>query len=154
MEERQLEQEEVESTYEREEGTISGDIQSLDFKVDVTTDENNYTSRFRIMRPGSDDEDIRIDTTRDDGAEMTIILKGSTDEGWVNDYSSDEWTHFTGVGFTQLWQTRSNQYLAYRTDEWKSMEGQEFTVENEGGPDRVYDIRVNEGIPESVFSPS
>ena len=153
-EEQKLEQTEPDATYRQEERAIvSSDIQSLDFKVDVTTNGESYTSRFRVRQPGDENEDIRIDSTRDDGAKTVIILKGSTDEGWVKDYSSNEWTKFTGFAFTQMWQTRANQYLAYRVNEWKEMEGQEFTVEDEDGTGRVYDIWVNEGIPDSVFSP-
>lgn len=91
---------------------------------------------------------------REDEAEMTIILRDSTDEGWVKDFSSNEWTYFTGIAFTQMWRTRSEQYLAYRVSEWNEMEGQTFTVDSEGGTARVYNIRVNQGISDSVFSHS
>ena len=129
------------------------EVKSLDFKVDVRSDDEDYATRFRIREPGTDNEDIRIDSTKGDGTQMSIILKGSTDEGWVKDYSSSEWTYFTGIAFTQMWQSRANRYLAYRVGEWKEMEGGEFTVRNRNGRGRVYDISVNRGIPESVFSP-
>jgi len=132
---------------------VSDRVKSLDFKVEVRSNGERYSSRFRIRHPGDDNEDVRIDTTRGDGAEMTIILRGSTDEGWVNDYSSGEWTHFTGIAFTQMWQTRSDQYMAYKAGEWESMEGREFTLENEDGTARVYDVSVNGNTPNSVFYP-
>lgn len=151
--ETQLEQEEAEVTYEQEDKSdLSGVIKTLDFKVDITRDGERYTHRFRIRNPDTEDEDIRIDSTRYDGAKMTIILKGSTDEGWVNDYSSSEWTYFTGVAFTQMWQNRSDRYLAYRVKDWQEMEGEQFKVKGEDGTARVYDIRVNRDLPNSVFT--
>jgi len=129
------------------------EIKNIDFKVDVRSDGEKYVTRFRVRNPGSESEDIRIDTERDDGAEMTIILRGSTDEGWVKDYSSNNWTHFTGIAFTQWWRTRSDRYLAYKIGSWKEMEGREFTVENEEGSGRVYDIKIVRKIPNSVFTP-
>ncbi|MBS3735544.1 MAG: hypothetical protein V5A87_02125 [Candidatus Bipolaricaulota bacterium] len=145
--------EESQSTYDQEsKSDLSGEVTTLDFKVDITRDGESYTHRFRVRHPDTKDEDIRIDSTRNDGAEMTIILKGSTDEGWVNDYSSNEWTYFTGIAFTQMWQNRSDRYLAYRVKEWQEMEGEKFKVKGEDGTARVYDIRVNRDMPSSVFT--
>ncbi|MCF7890056.1 hypothetical protein K9M78_02445 [Candidatus Bipolaricaulota bacterium] len=151
--ETQLDQKDTGVTSKQEDKSdLSGNVTSLDFKVDVTTDDESYTHRFRVRQPETETEDIRIDSTRDDGAEMTIILKGSTNEGWVNDYSSSEWTYFTGLAFTQMWQNRADRYLTYRVKEWQEMEGEEFRVEDENGTARVYDIRVNRNISNSVFT--
>ncbi len=146
-------EEETGVVYRGEEGAAPSGVETLDFKADVSTSNEDYTSRFRIRKPGTETTDIRVDTTRSDGAEMTLILREGQDEGWVRDYSSDSWTHFTGLAFTQMWRTRADQYLDYKVSEWEAMEGQEFTVENEDGTSRVYDIRVNRTIPESIFSP-
>lgn len=143
---------ETDVTHQEDRSDLSGEITTLDFKVDVTRGDESYTHRFRIRHPDTDDEDIRIDSTRDDGAESTIILRGSTDEGWVNDYSSSEWTYFSGIAFTQMWQNRSDRYLAYRVKDWQEMEGEQFKVKGEDGTARVYDIRVNQDVPNSVFS--
>lgn len=141
-------------TFKPEESVVTYDgVKAIDFKVEVRSDGENYISRFRVRNPGSEEEDIRIDTERTDGAEMTIILRGSTNEGWVKEYSSSNWTHFTGIAFTQWWRTRSDRYLAYKVGNWKEMEGREFTVENEEGSGRVYDIKVNQKISNSVFTP-
>jgi len=153
--EKALPDQETETTYEPEpRATVSSDLKTLDFKVDVTRENEDYTYRYRVQNPGTENENLRIDSVREDGAEMTIILRESTDEGWVKDFSSNEWTYFTGIAFTQMWRTRSEQYLAYRVSEWNEMEGQTFTVDAEGGTARVYNIKVNKGISNSVFSPS
>jgi len=137
----------------QDETTLSDGPETLDFKADVNSEGENYTTRFRIKHLGRKKEDIRIDTVREDGAKMTVILKGSSNEGWVSDYSSSSWTHFTGFAFTQWWRRRSDRYLVYKVGSWEEMEGEEFTVENEDGSGRVYDISVNENIPDSVFTP-
>ncbi len=142
-----------ETDKDKEETSLYNGPRTLDFKADVTSDGESYTTRFRIRNAGTEKEDIRIDSVRGDGAEMTIILKGSSNEGWVKDYSSNSWTHFTGMVFTQWWQRRSDQYLAYKVGDWEEMEGEEFTVENKEGSGRVYDIVVNSNIPDSVFTP-
>lgn len=143
---------ETDVTHEEDRSDLSGEVKTLDFKVDENRDNESYTHRFRIREPDTDDEDIRIDSTRDDGAELIVILRGSTDEGWLQDYSSSEWTYFTGVAFTQMWQRRAHWYLDYKVKEWQEMEGEELRVESEEGKVRVYDIRVNRDIPDSVFS--
>lgn len=143
---------ETDVTHQEDRSDLSGEVKTLDFKVDENRDDESYTHRFRVRQPDTEDEDIRIDSTRDDGAELTIILKGSTDEGWLNDYSSSKWTYFTGVAFTQMWQNRAHWYLDYKVKEWQEMEGEELRVEGKDGTARVYDIRVNRDIPDSVFS--
>lgn len=131
-----------------------GDIDSIDLKVDYVEDNTNITARYRVRNPETDEEDIRIDATREDGSEMSIILRESQDEGWIKEYSSDKWAHVTGLAFTQMWRTRGDAYLSYKAEDWKEMDGEEFKVESEGGGmTRVYDVRVNENIPDSVFSP-
>ena len=137
----------------KEETTFSDGPETLDFKVDVNSEGENYTTRFRVKHLGRKKEDIRIDTVKGDGSEMTIILKGSSNEGWLRDYSSDNWTHFTGFVFTQWWRRRSDRYLVYKVGSWEEMEGEVFTVENEEGSGRVYDIDINKSIPDSVFTP-
>jgi len=148
------EPEKEETDKDKEEVSLYNGPRTLDFKADVTSEGESYTTRFRIRHAGTEEEDIRIDSVRGDGAEMTIILRGSRNEGWVKDYSSNSWTHFTGMVFTQWWQRRSDQYLAYKVGDWEEMEGEEFTVENKEGSGRVYDIVVNSNIPDSVFTPS
>ncbi len=145
--------EEIESV-NQEETSLSNGPETLDFKVDVNSEGENYETRFRIKHLGRKKEDIRIDTVREDGAKMTVILKGSSNEGWVSDYSSSSWTHFTGFAFTQWWRRRSDRYLVYKVGAWEEMEGEEFTVENEDGSGRVYNIDVNTEIPDSVFTPN
>ncbi|MCF7876088.1 hypothetical protein K9M06_03445, partial [Candidatus Bipolaricaulota bacterium] len=141
-----------ETDKDKEEVSLYNGPRTLDFKTDVTSEGESYTTRFRIRNVGTEKADIRIDTVRGDGAEMTIILRGSANEGWIKDYSSNSWTHFTGFAFTQWWKRRSDQYLAYKVEDWEEMEGKEFTVENEEGSGRVYDIVVNSNIPDSVFT--
>lgn len=139
---------------EQDETALTNAPRTLDFKADTTSEGENYTTRFRIRHPGEEEADIRIDTVRGDGAEMTIILRGSANEGWVKNYSDNSWTHFTGFVFTQWWRRRSDRYLVYKVKTWEEMEGKEFTVENEDGSGRVYDIVVNKDIPDSIFTPS
>ncbi|MBS3787408.1 hypothetical protein KGY79_04330 [Candidatus Bipolaricaulota bacterium] len=144
---------ETDVTYEQKDRTdLSGNVRTLDFKVEETRDDVSYTHRFRVKHPDTEDEDVRIDSTRDDGAERTIILSGSRDEGWVNEFSSSEWTYFSGFAFTRMWQNRGKWYLVYKEEEWQEMEGKEFTIERKSRTARVYNIRVNRDIPNSVFS--
>jgi hypothetical protein len=139
---------------EQDEATLSNAPRTLEFKADTTSEGESYTTRFRIRHPGKEEADIRIDTVREDEARTTIILRGSTNEGWIKDYSDNSWTHFTGFTFTQWWRRRSDRYLVYKVKSWEEMEGKEFTVDNEDGSGRVYDIVVNKDIPDSVFTPS
>lgn len=137
-----------------EHATALSGVESLDFKVDHLEGKTTGTTRFRIRNPETENEDLRIDSVREDGSEMTIILRKSTNEGWIKDYSSNEITHVTGIAFMHMWGIQSDNYLGYKVTEWKEMEGQSFTVESDGTTTKVYDIRVNKGIPDSVFSPS
>ncbi|MFW6422339.1 MAG: hypothetical protein ACOCZX_05870 [Candidatus Bipolaricaulota bacterium] len=82
-----------------------------------------------------------------------MILRRGRDEGWSKEDSSNEWTHFTGFAFTQMARTREEDYSAYHVTDWKEMEGETLTVDKDGETARVYDVRVNERIPESVFAP-
>lgn len=129
-------------------------IESLDLKVDYVDDDTEVTTRYRVRKPETDEEDLRIDATREDGSKMIIILRQGQDEGWLKEYSSDEWVHITGLAFTQTLRTRGDAYLNYKKEDWKAMEGEETSVEREDGTIvTVYDVKVNRGIPDSVFSP-
>lgn len=151
--ERKSESENQQSEYEGSETGTAGKVESLDFKVDATDEGRDITYHFRIKDPETEEEDVRIDGRRADGSEFNLILRHGRDEGWLKERSSDEWTHFTGFAFTQMARTRAEDYSAYHVTEWKEMEGETFTVDREGESVRVYDVRVNERIPESVFTP-
>jgi len=151
--EREFEPEQQQHGFEESETGIAGKVESLDFKVDVTDDGRDLTYRFRIKDPETEEEDVRIDQRRADGSEFNLILRHGRDEGWIKEHSSDEWTHFTGFAFTQMARTRAEDYSAYHVTDWKAMEGETFTVDREGESARIYDVRVNERIPESVFAP-
>ncbi|GEM_PF-2353379 len=137
-----------------EHATALSEVESLDFKVDYLEGQTTGTTRFRIRNPETENEDLRIDSVRKDGSEMTIILRQSTNEGWIKDYASNEVTHVTGIAFMHMWGVQSDNYLNYKVTDWKEMEGQSFTVEKGNSKSKIYDIRVNNGIPDSVFSPS
>ena len=149
-----IQPENYQSEYEETETEVGGEVESLDFKVDVTNNGRDLTYRFRIDNPETEEEDIRIDQRRADGSEFNVILRHGRDEGWFKDYSSDRWNHFTGFAFTQMARTRAEDYSAYKVTDWKEMEGETFTLDTEDGSARVYDVRVNERIPESVFNPA
>ncbi|MFP3953841.1 MAG: hypothetical protein ACLFVS_06925 [Candidatus Acetothermia bacterium] len=155
-------QPETETELQSEDGQIedegsdidtAGKIESLDFKVDTTESGEEVTYRFRIKNPEMENEDVRVDHIRSDGSEVNLILRHGRDEGWLKELSSDKWTHFTGFAFTQMVRTRAEDYSAYQVTDWEAMEGHTSTVETDAGTARVYDVRVNEVIPESVFTP-
>lgn len=75
---------------------------TLDFKADVINEGKKVTSRFRIVNPDTEREKIRIDSTRENGSRMTIILDKESDQGWVKDYSTSGVTHITGIAFIQM----------------------------------------------------
>ncbi len=150
---REFESEFESQEYQGAETEAGGKVESLDFRVDVTRNGEDVTYRFRINAPETEHEDVRVDHMRDDGSEFNLILRHGKDEGWVKELSSDQWTHFTGIAFTQMARTRAEDYSAYQVTDWRAMEGETFTVETEEGPVKVYDVRVNEEIPESVFLP-
>ncbi|MBS3766320.1 hypothetical protein KGY71_07345 [Candidatus Bipolaricaulota bacterium] len=138
---------------EDEAGNYTG-LKSLDLKVDYVDDDTEVTTRYRVRKPETDEEDLRIDTTREDGSKMILILRQSQDEGWLKEYSSDRWAHVTGLAFTQTWRTRGDAYLNYKKEDWKAMEGEETRIEREDGTIvTAYDVRVNREIPDSVFTP-
>lgn len=132
---------------------LTGKVESLDFKVDVTNNGRDQTYRFRINNPETENEDVRIDQRRADGSEFNLILRHGRDEGWIKEQSSNTWKHFTGFAFTQMARTRAEDYSAYQVTNWKAMEGETFTVDTQSGNARVYDVRVNDRLPESVFTP-
>jgi hypothetical protein len=137
--------------WEEEEVTPGGGVSgatSLDFKIDMTAAGQTTTMRFRARNIGTANMDIRYDM-----AEMSYILSGSQQQGWV--YAAGQWMSFSdmGLNFSEYWDTTSSSFEEYtgQLSEWTSGE---WTYSYGGYTIRIYDIQVNPTLGDEVFTPS
>ncbi len=144
--------EEEEENYTTRES--SGELETLHLRADYVKDDTEVTSRYRVKNPGTERRYIRVDSTREDGSTMIVILREEEQEAFVKDYSSGKWTKITGFAFSQLIRNKGDEYLGFKEGTWEAMEGERSKMETEDGAIvTVYDVRVNSRIPDSVFSP-
>ncbi len=128
---------------------------SIDMKSDVTAQGQTITTRIRARNLGTEDMDIRIDTTLG-GTDYSFILSGSQDNGWIG--MGGQWMSFSDMplfDFDQYWQQYKSTINTY-VGELSGWTGGDYTYTDPttGYSARIYDIAVNPSLTDSIFMPS
>jgi len=125
----------------------------LDYKIDITSEGQTSTYRYRARNMGTTNLDLRVDMTIS-GTTMSYILSGSQQQGWI--YTGGQWMSFSDIGmnFSEYWSDYSGNlrtYMDYLPSGW--VPGEEWSGTYGGVTYRIYDIQVNPSLPDSVFLP-
>ena len=137
---------------------VSGieDLTKLDFTVAETIDGETTTYRFRYKDIGTPEEAVRVDMTEQDGSTLIVILDKDGNKVLVKDIDQTSWTSYPGVALPTMWDKWVRPYMTLpdrRSATWAEIEGEEFLVEGNGRTMKIYDIKINRALEESVFNP-
>lgn len=145
-----------------EEGDFD-ELNTLNYRVEGTYEEEDAEFRYRFKHIGTDKEVFRLDvTTLETEKHMAIILDQENDKVFAKQMGTDSWQELPSVMLSKWWQEHREGVIASygSADDWRSWaeddqdeyilegeeDGEEYTV-------KVYDIKVDEPIEDSVFSP-
>ena len=124
---------------------------SLDFTIQVDTENVSYTYRYRARNIGTSSLDIRVDVT---SAQMNAvyIVSGSSQQAWI--YSDGQWLDVSQM-FDIYWDTWNGSFVGYQTalaEEWTGLQDWTHTVPGVGTVTYT-NIEINPALPDSIFQP-
>ena len=127
---------------------------SLDFTVQVNTQNVSCAYRYRARNIGTTSLDFRYDLTSDQ-VNAAYILKGSTRQGWV--YSGGQWIEFTTMyqDFDHFWDSfyyGFESYHSYLAEEWTGLQGWTYTIPGVGTV-TYSNITINPTLSDDIFQP-
>jgi hypothetical protein len=130
---------------------------SLDFTVEyVTEGTGSATYRYRARNIGTSDLDIRIDGNVQGVGEISYILSGSAQNGWI--YTEGQWVSYTDSGYTDFnlfwdaWAAGFNGYHQSLVEGWTGLQNWTYAVPGVGSVTYT-NIDINPVLPDSVFQP-
>lgn len=139
------------------------ELDTLNFRVEGTYEEEDAEFRYRFKNIGTDEEVFRMDvTTLETERHMAFILDQENEEVFTKQMGTSSWQELPTVMLSKWWEEhREGVIAAYGSaDDWHSWaeaEEEEFILEGEEDGEeytvKVYDIKVDEEIEDSVFNP-
>lgn len=139
------------------------ELDTLSCKVEGTMEGDPAEFWYRIKDIGTDDEAFRLDATNLESEKtMGIIINQAEGSSFYKELGAGSWMsvplsmvepywqmyrerHITAIGGADVWR----KWAKADKDEYKA----EVVIEGEKETVRLYDIKVDEPINDSVFSP-
>ena len=139
------------------------ELTTLSCKVEGTMEGDPAEFWYRIKNIGTEDEAFRLDATNLE-SEMTmgIIINQAEDSSFYKELAAGSWMPVPLSMIKPYWEMYREEHITAigGADDWRSWansDQEEFFVEGEEDGEeytvRVYDIKVDEPIEDSVFSP-
>ena len=127
-----------------------GGASSLQFSVEVTSEDTVYTNTYMAKNIGTSDMMMRIEMSSTDG-DIIYIVNGAEQKVWMG--MGGEWTDMSS-SFSDEWDSWSTTVSGYQ-DELVDWTGTgEWTYTEDGTTVRIYDISVNPTLEDSLFQHS
>jgi len=133
-----------------ETGTNVATAESLEFKVSLRYADGETEDSKWMIKKLKNSTMMRIEMTSD-GDEMICIINGAQQKVWF--YSDGEWTDFSPM-YQTYWDTWNSVMEGYRNSlvDWTGIGDWTYTTPD-GDSVRLYDIKVNPTLPDSLFQP-
>lgn len=94
--------------------------------------------------------------TEDDGSKLIVILDKKDNRVLVKDINQTTWASYPGMTLPSMWEKWVRPYMSLpdeRSTTWADIQGEEILVEVEGRTVKIYGIKVDDSIKESIFNP-
>lgn len=131
------------------------ELQTLDFKIDGTYEEEAAVFRYRYKNIGSDEEAFRLDVTTESGQRMGVILDKGDNKVFFKEMEASNWQILPSMMLTQWWKQWREPHLGGNQGAtfWRNIEGEKYVIEDEDQTVTIYEVVVDKPIEDSVFSP-
>lgn len=137
-------------------------LNTLDVKVEGIYEEEDAEFRYRFKNIGTDKEVFRLDvTTLETEQHMAIILDQENEKVYIKQMGAGSWQQLPSMTLSKWWEEhREDVIVSYNSAEkwrsWADADKEEFILEGEEDGEeytvKVYDIKVDEEIKDSVFN--
>ncbi|MFB6214725.1 MAG: hypothetical protein ABEI54_02545 [Candidatus Bipolaricaulia bacterium] len=138
------------------------ELKTLNYKIEGTYEGKPAEFWHRLKYIGTEDEVFRMDITVLESEEtMSIILDKGNDTVFIKQMGTESWQQMPMM-FSQMWDKYREGAigLSGSADDWRSRaedDQDEYILEGEENGEeysvKIYDIKVDEPIEDSVFSP-
>ena len=135
------------------------ELNTLSCKVEGTMEGDPAEFWYRIKNIGTEDEAFRLDATNLE-SEMTmgIIINQANDSSYYKELAAGNWMPVPLSMISPYWEMYREEHITAigGADDWRrwaNSDQEEFFIEGEEDTVKVYDIKVDEPIEDSVFSP-
>jgi len=132
-------------------GNVAG-ASSLQFSADITTSGTLTTYTYSAKNIGTSNAMLRIEGTEAQG-NFIYIVNGAQKQAWI--YENGQWTDLTGY-FTEYWTQWNSTFTGLRSDlsHWSGSGDYTYTDPSSGDTIRIYNIKVNPSLADSLFQHS
>ncbi len=131
------------------------ELGTLSFKMEGTWEEKQAEFWYRFKNIGTEKELFRMDATvLETEKTMSLILAKENETAFIKQMGSKTW-HENSMMFSRSWdQARADISNLGSVEDWHEWAKQEeHIIEDEEHSVRVWDIKVDEPIEDSVFNP-
>lgn len=139
------------------------ELNTLNCKVEGTMEGEPTEFWYRIQNIGTEDEAFRLDATvLESGKSMGFIINKASNSTFYKELGAGNWMPVPFQMVEPYWETYREKHLTAigGADDWRGWaeaDQEEFLLEDEDEHEqhtvRVYDIKVDEPIEDSVFTP-
>lgn len=137
------------------EGLVWSDVSSLDFEYEAVDEDGNIVSEGGMMIKGIGTSQRKIKTLNpgcEEGCYEIVIVNEEIEKAWV--YRQDNWNSVENIPEAdyETFQKKTENIV----NEIKNMfsgwsEGDDITIQNERGQTRLYNIKFNIDLSDSLF---
>ncbi|MFB6290912.1 MAG: hypothetical protein ABEJ25_04200 [Candidatus Bipolaricaulia bacterium] len=145
------------------EETDFDELTTLSCKIEGTMQGEPAEFWYRIKNIGTEDEAFRLDATSlESEKSMGIIVNQANNSSFYKELSSESWMAVPFTMIRPFWKRYREEHIATiggaeDWHRWAEADKNEFLLEeedeHEGYTVKVYDIKVDEEIKDSVFTP-
>jgi len=135
------------------------ELTTLSCKVEGTMEGDPAEFWYRIKNIGTEDEAFRLDATNLE-SEMTmgIVINQADDSSYYKELGAGNWMPVPLSMIKPYWEMYREEHITAigGADDWRrwaNSDQEEFFIEGEEDTVKVYEIKVDEPIEDSVFSP-